>query len=80
MTSPTSMPRSARRRWGVALVALLVPIALVGALLAAQWDPASRAGDVTAAVVNLDEPVTLDGQITPLGRQLAAQLVKDSRS
>ncbi len=33
---------------------------------------------MTAAIVNLDEPVTIDGQMTPLGRQLAAGLVEGS--
>lgn len=84
MTAPVRkdpvMTRSAQRRWLLALVALLVPVALVATMLASQWDPASRAADVTAAVVNHDEPVTIDGQLTPLGRQLAAELVKGSRS
>ena len=84
MTAPVRkdhvMTRSAQHRWLLAAVALLVPVALVATLLAAQWDPAARAADVTAAVVNDDEPVTLDGQITPLGRQLAAELVKGSRA
>ncbi|QIK82307.1 YhgE/Pip family protein [Sanguibacter sp. HDW7] len=74
------MTRSTQRRWLLALVALLVPVALVATMLASQWDPASRASDITAAVVNHDEPVTIDGQLTPLGRQLAAELVKGSRS
>lgn len=84
MTAPVrkapAMTRSAQRRWLLALVALLVPVALVATLLASQWDPAARAGEVTAAVVNHDEAVTIDGQLTPLGRQLAAELVKGSRS
>src|SRR5690606_22539783 len=32
---------------------------------------------VTGAIVNLDEPVELDGQLVPLGRQLAAGLMGD---
>src|SRR5690606_23179506 len=32
---------------------------------------------VTGAIVNLDEPVELDGQLVPLGRQLAAGLIGD---
>lgn len=60
--------------WRLVAVALL-PLAVVGLLLAALWNPAERLDTVRAAIVNLDEPVTVDGQLVPLGRQLAAGLV-----
>ena len=38
-------------------------------------NPTERLDTVTAAVVNLDEPVKVDGQLVPLGRVLAAELI-----
>ncbi|PZR53435.1 hypothetical protein DNL40_07970 [Xylanimonas oleitrophica] len=60
--------------WRVVAVALL-PVMVLGLLLAALWDPQERLDTVKAAIVNNDEPVTMDGQLVPLGRQLAAGLV-----
>lgn len=64
------------RRWPAVVVALLAPVVLVVVLLAASWAPADGLDRVQAAVVNQDEPVTLQGQYTPLGRQLASALTK----
>ncbi|AEG43065.1 YhgE/Pip domain-containing protein [Isoptericola variabilis] len=77
MTAPiTAGPARSPRRdaWRITAVALL-PILVLGLLLAALWNPMERLGTVRAAIVNLDEPVELDGQLVPLGRQLAAGLV-----
>lgn len=56
-----------------ALIALiLVPLLAVAALigLTTRDDEA-----ISAAVVNLDEAVTIDGQMVPMGRQLAAAML-----
>ncbi|GAA1719965.1 hypothetical protein GCM10009809_14660 [Isoptericola hypogeus] len=78
MTAPTSVRTidSVLRRnpWRVAAVALL-PLMVLGLLLAALWNPQDRLSQVPAAIVNLDEPVEVDGQTVPLGRQLASGLV-----
>lgn len=73
MSTPTTRRT---RRWPAAVVALAAPLALALVLLAGTWDPADRLERVQAAVVNEDEPVTLDGQYTPLGRQLAGALTE----
>ena len=39
----------------------------------------ARTHTVKAAIVNLDDPVTINGQYTPLGRQLTANLVDSDR-
>jgi len=57
---------------------LLLPAALGGVLVTALQNPSERLDQMSAAIVNLDEPVTLDGQLAPLGRQLAAGLVDGS--
>jgi putative membrane protein len=58
------------------LVALIfVPLIVVGTLMWGLWNPTDRLNTVTAAIVNNDEPVTINGQITPLGRLLTAGLV-----
>ncbi|WP_437582880.1 YhgE/Pip family protein [Paramicrobacterium sp. CJ85] len=54
---------------------LLVPFMIAGLLVWALWNPADRLGTVQAAIVNNDEPVTLNDQVVPLGRQLGAGLV-----
>jgi putative membrane protein len=64
-----------RRLWTL-LGLLLVPLVVAGGFLWATWDFDSRLERVEAAVVNKDEPVRLEGQLVPLGRQLAGGLVE----
>lgn len=64
--------------WLTILGVLLLPAAVGGILVAALQNPTERLDSMTAAIVNLDEPVTIDGQLTPLGRQLASGLVEGS--
>lgn len=64
--------------WLTILGVLLLPAAVGGILVAALQNPTERLDSMTAAIVNLDEPVTLDDQYTPLGRQLASGLVEGS--
>ena len=54
---------------------LLLPAILGGVLVAALQDPTQRLDTMTAAIVNDDKPVTVNGQLAPLGRQLSAGLV-----
>jgi putative membrane protein len=69
----------ARSGKGITVVSIigliLVPLVIAGGLVWALWNPAERLGQVTAAIVNDDEPVAVDGQTVPLGRQLSAGLV-----
>ncbi|WP_214403889.1 YhgE/Pip domain-containing protein [Pseudonocardia lacus] len=64
-----------RAGWRSLLGILLVPLVVAGVLVWALWDPQDRLDTMTAAIVNLDEPVTVEGQLVPLGRQLTAGLV-----
>jgi putative membrane protein len=61
--------------WLSILGIILVPLVVAGILVWALWNPEERLPQVTAAIVNNDEPVELDGQTVPLGRQLSAGLV-----
>lgn len=71
--------RSGRRlSWTRVLGLVLVPLTVAGVLLWGLWNPQDRLETVTAAVVNLDEPVELDGQTVPLGRLLAGELIGDA--
>ena len=54
---------------------VLVPLIVAGLLVWGLWNPQDRLQTVTAAIVNNDVPVTVDGQYVPLGRQLSAGLV-----
>ncbi|GAB2593058.1 YhgE/Pip domain-containing protein [Microlunatus antarcticus] len=54
---------------------LLVPLVLAGGFLATTWKSTDRLDRVQAAIVNLDEPVKIDKQTVPLGRQLSGGLV-----
>lgn len=53
---------------------LLVPLAVAGLLTWSLAQPQGRVQGVRAAVVNEDQPVTINGQMAPLGRQLTAKL------
>jgi putative membrane protein len=53
---------------------ILIPVLAMGLLTWALWNPDADHGTATAAVVNLDDPVTVDGQTIPLGRELAGEL------
>ena len=61
--------------WVTLLGLLLVPLTIAGMFVWGLWKPTDRLDTMTAAVVNLDEPVTVNGQLTPLGRVLAAELI-----
>ncbi|MFE6968567.1 YhgE/Pip domain-containing protein [Isoptericola sp. NPDC057653] len=73
-STPTSVAAARHNPWSVAAVALL-PLMILGLLLAALWNPQDRLDQVPAAIVNLDEPVEVQGQTVPLGRQFASGLV-----
>ena len=67
----------AKSRFLLPLVGLLlVPLAIAGLLTWSLGKPEDRLKDVKAAVVNEDEPIEINGQLTPLGRQLSAKLVE----
>ncbi|MFZ4843362.1 YhgE/Pip domain-containing protein [Mycetocola saprophilus] len=67
--------RTPRRRVLSIIGLVLVPLVIAGILVWALWDPSSRLHNVRAAIVNEDKPVTVNGQLVPLGRQLTAGLV-----
>ncbi|NQX25819.1 YhgE/Pip domain-containing protein [Microbacteriaceae bacterium VKM Ac-2854] len=69
-------PRGTKKvTWFTVLGIILVPLAIGGLLVWALWNPTERLDNITAAVVNNDTPVQLNGQTVPLGRQLASGLV-----
>ncbi|MFS0852875.1 YhgE/Pip domain-containing protein [Microbacterium sp. 179-I 3D4 NHS] len=79
MTLPIERARSRKPiTWVTILGILLLPAAIGGVLVSALHNPTERLDSMTAAIVNLDEPVEIDGQVTPLGRQLASGLVEGS--
>lgn len=59
------------RTW-VGLVTL--PILVMTLFIWAFWSPQTNHGAAKAAVVNDDQPVSVDGKLVPLGRELAADL------
>jgi putative membrane protein len=68
-----------RRSRGLAAAALIaVPLLVAGLLAWAFGHGLSHQGSAVAAVVNDDTPVTIKGQLVPLGRQLADTLVDGS--
>jgi len=79
MTLSIERTRSSRSvTWLTVLGVLLLPAIIGGLLVAALQNPTERLDTMTAAIVNLDEPVTIDDQYTPLGRQLSSGLVEGS--
>lgn len=75
MTPALTPLRGKRISWTTLLGLLLVPLTVAGLFLWGLWSPSDRLDTVTAAVVNEDEPIELDGQLVPLGRVLAAELI-----
>ncbi|MFT4295944.1 MAG: YhgE/Pip domain-containing protein [Micropruina sp.] len=70
------MPEATRSfSWRTLLALVLVPVLVAGGFLWGTWNAGDRLHRVEAAVVNLDDGVTLDGKFVPLGRQLSADLV-----
>ena len=63
-------------RWRSLLGILIVPLIVALGFLGATWGADDRLHRAEAAVVNADEMVEIDGQMVPLGRQLAAGLVE----
>ena len=62
------------RSWLTALILLLVPLLVGGGLVWGTSRADAGLKGVQAAIVNNDEMVTVNGQVMPLGRQLAAEL------
>ncbi|MDN4474372.1 hypothetical protein QQX09_00730 [Demequina sp. SYSU T00192] len=64
-------------RWGwrALLGVLLVPLVVAGLLAWALAAPSEDLDRVTAAIVNADDPVQVDGQTVPLGREFAGELI-----
>ncbi|QLL07534.1 YhgE/Pip family protein [Mycobacterium vicinigordonae] len=69
---PTPPDAATWRTWASLIV---LPVLVLTLFLWAFWSPQTNHGAATAAVVNDDHPVTIDGQTLPLGRQLAANLI-----
>lgn len=77
--SLTRAGSSHRITWVSIVGILLVPFVIGGLLVWALWNPTERLHTVDAAVVNLDSPVTVDGHVVPLGRELAAGLLDNTK-
>lgn len=79
MTTTIERARSAHPvSWLTLVGLLLLPAVIGGVLVAALFNPTERLDAMQMAVVNDDEPVTIDEQTVPLGRQLTAGLVEGS--
>lgn len=74
------MPEATRTfSWRTLLALVMIPVLVAGGFLWGTWNSSDRLKQVQAAVVNLDEGVTLNDQFIPLGRQLSADLVDSSK-
>ncbi|QLD11251.1 YhgE/Pip domain-containing protein [Microbacterium oleivorans] len=79
MTLPIERARSRKPvTWLTIVGVILLPVLIGGVLVAALYNPAERLDNMRAAIVNDDQPVEIDGQLAPLGRQLTAGLVAGS--
>jgi putative membrane protein len=67
-------------RWYSLLGLVLVPLLVAGGFLIAGLTSSGNYKSVQAAIVNLDDPVTINGTYIPLGRQLTANLVDSKRT
>ncbi|MDO5735340.1 MAG: hypothetical protein Q4P15_02575 [Propionibacteriaceae bacterium] len=71
---PESTHAGHRVSWPALVALILVPLLAVAALITLGGN--NNDDRVSAAVVNLDEAVELDGQTVPLGRQLAGAILE----
>ncbi len=79
MSIPLERARTRRPiTWLTILGVILLPALIGGILVVALYNPTTRLDAMNAAIVNDDEPVTINGQTVPLGRQLTAGLVEGS--
>ncbi|MGV8881852.1 MAG: YhgE/Pip domain-containing protein [Rhodoglobus sp.] len=79
MTLPIERARSRRPiTWLTIVGIVLLPAVIGGILVAALYNPVERLDNMSAAIVNEDEAVTINDQLVPLGRQLTAGLVEGS--
>ena len=84
MTLPrigSALERARTRRpitWLTIVGVILLPVLVGGLLVVALYNPTERLDRMSAAIVNDDKPVQVDGKTVPLGRQLTAGLVKGS--
>ncbi|BDV31677.1 YhgE/Pip domain-containing protein [Microbacterium terricola] len=79
MTLPIERSRSRRPvTWLTIIGVVLLPVVIGGILIGSLYNPTERLDNLSAAIVNNDDPVTIDGQTVPLGRQLTAGLVDGS--
>ncbi|MDD7961564.1 YhgE/Pip domain-containing protein [Microbacterium thalli] len=79
MTLPIERARTRKPiTWLTILGVILLPVLVGGVLVAALYNPVERLDNMSAAIVNNDEPVEINGQLAPLGRQLTAGLVEGS--
>lgn len=62
--------------WLTIIGVVLLPVVIGGILVAALYNPTDRLDSLNAAIVNEDQPVTINDQLVPLGRQLTAGLVE----
>lgn len=71
---PESTHNGHRVSWPALVALILVPLLAVAALITLGGNDHDER--VSAAVVNLDEAVELDGQTVPLGRQMAGAILE----
>jgi putative membrane protein len=74
----TDKRRSRAVRIAIAAIAC-IPLIYGGALIWANQDPTHRLDRIPAAVVDLDQPVTRDGQTVDVGKSVAHDLVTDDQ-
>jgi len=72
--------RTTGKKFGIlALIGLmLIPAVLAASFQWTQVDATQNLDRLDAAVVNLDQPVTIDGRLVPIGRVMVEHLTDDS--
>ncbi|OHV04427.1 YhgE/Pip family protein [Mycobacterium talmoniae] len=60
--------------WRTWVGLVILPILVMSLFIWAFWSPQTNHGAAKAAVVNNDRPVTVNGKLLPLGRELAGNL------
>jgi putative membrane protein len=73
-------PIKGKRRWLTVIGLVILPVLAIGPFLWTGFNVEARAQNLQGAVVNLDVPITINGEYTPLGRELTNALISQNNA
>ncbi len=75
LRTPEHAATRSRTRLSSLVAVALAPLIIAGILVWGLWSPSDRLERFSGAIVNTDTPVTVNGQLAPIGRVVTAALI-----